>query len=230
MSLFFRSRNPLLYRTGIFFSKKNVDIEKKIQAKYICGNVAVIAYQVFNISDIIDPHSVPGHEILTQGFVNFLETNTEYIVSDYPIILEICGKEFSDEEKSLITRVIKENCDLLLGKFHHVKNDMIGYMIFSGICAVISYLIYFIFNVLAAKGEPGGFTAMADCLNIFFWVFAWEIVATAIFKTKEYRDEKKKAAQMASMNIRFYDTFDESTYSDHEQKEAAEEIMAPKRQ
>ncbi|MCF0241947.1 MAG: hypothetical protein HUK25_04875 [Treponema sp.] len=228
MNLRFSSESSNLLKINSFFSKKKVDIEKKIQEKYIYGDVAVIAYRVFEISDIIDPHSVPGHEILTRDFLDFLETNTEYIDSGYPIVLEICGREFTDEEKSTITRVIKENCDLLLGRCSHEKKDMIGWMIFNGICAIASYVAYALFNGVAQKTGNPWITAIVDGLNIFFWVFTWEIVAAVAFKTKGYLDNKKKAAQMASMNIRFYDKFGDSTYSKEEQNKVVEEILNDK--
>ena len=225
MSFMFQPENKNLNRAGRFFSRKSVDIEKKIGDKYLCGDVAVIAYRAFSLSDIIDPHSVPGHEILTEGFNNFLEVNTGYIESEYPIVLEICGQDFTQEEKEMIVRVIKDECDLVLGTFVHEKKEIISSLIFNAVFAVIAYLIYMYFNQLS-QAEPGsGLVALVDCFNIFFWVFAWEAAAGLVFRTQIYMSAKKKAAQMASMNIKFFKEYDESTYSVKEQEKLIDEIV-----
>jgi hypothetical protein len=61
--------------------------------------VAYIPCKVANMDDIISRFSVKGCESLDSEFEAFVIGYTEFIPSEYPVVLKIIGPEFTPAEK-----------------------------------------------------------------------------------------------------------------------------------
>ncbi|MBR2546489.1 MAG: hypothetical protein IKE93_10040, partial [Erysipelotrichaceae bacterium] len=94
-----RSKRYRLEKNKKSFRKMKIDYYRYVKDFYLEDGLAYISCNVNDYNDIINPYSVEGYEWLNESFARFVESNAEYIPVEYPIVLEICGKNFSDQQK-----------------------------------------------------------------------------------------------------------------------------------
>lgn len=98
-----------------FYYKKSY-LEHRLQKDVMENGIAYIPCKVEGLSDIISKFSIKGCESLDADFVGYLLDFIDCVPKEYPVVLEIHGPAFSEEEKRLITEVLKSDTDYLLGK------------------------------------------------------------------------------------------------------------------
>ena len=99
-----------------FYYKKSY-LEHRLQKDVMENGIAYIPCKVEGLGDIISKFSIKGCESLDSEFVGYLLDFIDCVPKEYPVVLEIHGPAFSEEEKRLITEVLKSDTDYLLGPF-----------------------------------------------------------------------------------------------------------------
>ena len=191
------SRKSLRLRKNLKqFSKKRVDISKYVKDFYVDNGLAYISCNVKGYYDIIDPYSVKGYEWLNESFARFLESNAEYVPTEYPIVLEICGCKFTPEQKEKIEETIADYYALKMGDAQMIveknRNKSLVLGAFAFLC---SGLLKFV------TGIDIGFLREAG--TVIFWFFLWEFINCACFERRDLVEERVEAAQMASIKVTF---------------------------
>lgn len=74
------------------YKRKRSDVEKRLRKEFIDHGIATIPCKVSGMDDILSSYSVPGYESLNSEFVDYLINITELIPEEYPIVLNIVGK------------------------------------------------------------------------------------------------------------------------------------------
>ncbi|MCR5234432.1 MAG: hypothetical protein K6E53_11070 [Lachnospiraceae bacterium] len=148
------------------------------------------------MEDIISKYSIRDCESLNSEFSDYIMDFIECIPTKYPIVLEIYGKKFTEEEKKIITDTIIEDGDYVLGRTiqenrHHrfVFVEMVIGTVVSGI-------------LLALIGKYLG-EIPQEFFYVLFWLFADALVRYIFIERADYRDQRIGAGRIASIKVEF---------------------------
>lgn len=178
------------------FYKQEAHIDEHVNEKFIVNNTAVIPCRVTDYYDIIYPFSVEGYETVSPEFMGYITDMLRFIPAEYPVILDIKGCSFTDEQKERISLTLKTDALYELGAIEKegkiTKNKLI-YMLCGllGMGALLSVMN------LVITGMPREF------LYIIFWFFADFIISYVLWDHREYRNELIQAGRLASLEVRF---------------------------
>lgn len=179
-----------------YYHKKS-HMEHNLQRVILEDGVAYIPCRIDGLSDIVSKFSIEGAESLDGEFVDYVLDFVDIIPVEYPVILEIYGPNFPEETKQFITELIKVEGDYLLGKTeaenrHHRK--VFWWMLVGTIGSGI--LLGFIKNLIT-EDVP------VEFFYVLFWLFADAFVRYLFIENSDYKNEKIRAARIASMKIEF---------------------------
>lgn len=214
------SRRSRRLKTNLFkFRKKSVDVAKFVKDLYVDHGMAYISCNVSNYNDIINKHSVEGYEWPNKHFTEFVDDNAQYVPTEYPIILEICGCEFSKKQQACIEETMADYYALQLGNAQLDLQRNTRECILLFVFGVISILGIW----LATRGNVGN--TIWELLLVFLCFFIWEFLETFVFERNEYLEAKMDAAQMASMKLTFQKKFEDGPVEPEEEKQILKEIF-----
>ena len=209
-----RLRNNLLR-----FNRKSVDVAKFVKELYVDNGMAYISCNVDKYTDIINKHSVEGYEWPNGHFVEFVDDNAQFIPTEYPIILEICGCEFTEKQQACIEETMADYYALQLGnaQLDLQANTRKSIALFSfGVIAVLGIWL----------GMGGAISSTIwELMLVLLWFFVWEFLDTFVFDRSELIERKLEAAQMASMKLTFQKKFEDGPVEPEEEKEILKEIF-----
>ena len=213
-----QSKRYRLEKNKKSFKKMKVDYYRYVKDFYLEDGLAYISCNVSDYYDVIDKYSVEGYEWLNESFARFVETNAEYIPVEYPIVLEICGKKFSDEQKAVINETIHDYYELKLGdKQIDMQNNTSQIIIFMAI-GVVATLIMLATQMWSAD------SFVNDMIVILVWFFIWELCGMIFFDRNDLKEEKMAAAQLASIAVRYKVHFTDTAVSEKEKEQIYESI------
>ena len=122
-----------------FLNKKTL-LEHRLNNEVLEDGIAYIPCHVQNMDDIISKFSIRDCPSLDSEFSDYIVNFIECIPIKYPIVLEIYGAKFSEEEKQIIVDTIAADGDYELGRIiqenkHHrlVFVEMVIGTVISGI-------------------------------------------------------------------------------------------------
>lgn len=191
------------------FSKKKVDVSKYVKDFYVENGLAYISCNVKDYNDIIDRYSVDNYEWLEESFTRFIESNATYVPTEYPIVLEICGTDFTQDQKDTIEATIADYYALKLGDCQLLLEQNRRKAILLAVFGIL-----FAFVVLKGVGLFQINKAASEAMLIFYWFFLWTFVEVAMFDRQELVSAKVDAAQMASIKVVFKPVFVDSPVAD----------------
>ncbi len=159
--------------------------------------IAYIPCRVDGIGDIISRFSIKGCESLDGEFVDYLLNFVDCVPEEYPVVLEIHGPKFTDEEKTLITEVIESDTDYMLGNTetqnrHHRK--VFWWMVVG---TVGSGILLALIKNLIIDDIP------LEFFYVLFWLFADALVRYLFIENYDYKNDKIRAGRIASMKVEF---------------------------
>ena len=178
---------------------KTFNYYKVLDDYYLEDGIGFIPVKVKSIDDIISPYSTKNSEILNYEFMRYIDINANFIPWGYPLTLEIHGPKFSDKEKRLIAKVLKNHYSLLLVNKKEEMKDLRKrglYLIIMGVVSFIIYLLLMYFNVNYAPIELMAF---------LFWLALWEGFDAEILSPDDIKDEIKDLEYLSNMNIIYED-------------------------
>jgi len=181
------------------FRSAKFNYAKFVKNYYIEKGAAYISAKVDSIDDIISKYSIKDYEWINSDFAKYLEESAYYIPLEESIIIEICGGNFSEKQKDLITKVIKDYFGLQLGdKIMDLEinrrrsNILLGFGLFG-------ILLVALLNTFDIIGT------VAEIFFFVFWFFLWEYGDMAWLDRAELHDQKLEAAQLSTAKIVFLD-------------------------
>ena len=178
------------------YYKKRSRLNSRLQKDVIRNGTAYLACKVEGLDDILSKFSVKGIESLDGEFRDELLNFADCIPQEYPLVLEIHGPDFSEEEKEMIREAVVSDADYLLGKTeaenrHHRKVfwGMVAGTVGSGI------LLGVIKNIVDE--------IPLEFFYVLFWLFADALVRYLFIEFGDYKNEKIRAGRIASMKVEF---------------------------
>ena len=181
------------------FKKAKFNYAKFVKKYYIEKGEAYISAKVNSIDDIISKYSTKDYEWINPEFASYIEESAYYIPLEESITIEICGGNFSKEEKDMIKRVIKDYFGLKLGdKFLDLDiNKHKSFILFLfGIISLGVFAILSNFSII---------TAVNELLLLLFWFFLWEYADLGWLTRGNLRLEQIEAGQLSTAKIVFLD-------------------------
>ncbi|MBQ7558011.1 MAG: hypothetical protein IJT00_08095 [Lachnospiraceae bacterium] len=186
-----------------FLDKKSL-LEHRLNKEVLEDGIAYIPCHVENIEDIISKYSIRDCESLNSEFSDYIMSFIECIPAKYPIVLEIYGPKFTEDEKRIIVDTIVSDGDYELGRTiqenrHHrlVFVEMVIGTVVSGI-------------LLALIGKYLD-DIPQEFFYVLFWLFADSFVRYIFVERGDYRDKRIGAGRIASMKVEFAESEENST-------------------
>ncbi len=178
-----------------FLTKKSL-LDHRLNKEVLEDGIAYIPCHVENMEDIISKYSIRDCESLNAEFTDYIMDFIESVPAKYPIVLEIHGPKFTEEEKKIIVDTIVSDGDYELGKTiqenrHHrlVFVEMVIGTVISGIFLAL------VGNYL--EDIPQEF------FYVLFWLFADSFVRYIFVESGDYRNKRIGAGRIASMKVEF---------------------------
>lgn len=185
-----------------FLNKKSF-LQHRLNNEVLEDGIAYIPCYVQNMEDIICKYSIRDCESLNSEFAEYIMNFIECIPIKYPIVLEIYGAKFTEEQKKIIVDTITSDGDYQLGRTiqenrHHrfVFVEMVIGTVISGI------LLALIGRYL--REIPKEF------FYVLFWLFADSLVRYIFIERGDYRNQRMGAGRIASMKVEFVEDEDNS--------------------
>lgn len=181
------------------FKSAKFNYAKFVKQYYIEKKEAYISAKVSSIEDIISKYSTKGYEWINPDFAHYIEESAYYIPIEESITIEICGGNFSDEEKELVKKVIKDYFGLKLGdKFLDLdenKHKSLLLLLF-GIISLGIFAILSKFSII---------TTLNEVILLLFWFFLWEYADLAWLQRSDIQVGRIEAGQLSTAKIVFLD-------------------------
>ena len=178
------------------YYNKRSDLKQRLEKDVIRDGVAYLAGKVNGLDDILSKFSIKGLEALDGEFKDELLNFVDCIPQEYPLVLEIHGHKFSEEEKGMIKEAVISDADYLLGKteaenWHHRKVfwSMVAGTVGSGI--LLGVIKEFVDEV------------PLEFFYVLFWLFADALVRYLFIEHGDYKNEKIRAGRIASIKVEF---------------------------
>lgn len=190
------------------FLKRDARLSQRLKNDYIDNGIATLPCHVSGIDDIISPYSVKNYESLSPEFSDYIETTAEFIPPDYPIVLEISGCRFSQEEQKIISETIQEDYLYALGavQYENRRQFLVALVMLVGMF-LTGFLVFF----------AGGLTDTAvEIIYIFFWFFADLVACYFCLDGFENRKKRLLAGRLADMTVYFSEEYDDSEVTDED--------------
>ena len=198
------------------FLKRDAKLEKRLKEDYIDNGIASLPCKVTGMDDMISRFSVPGYETLASEFSDYIESSAAFIPAEYPILLEISGCRFSEEEQAIIRRTIHEDYTYELGAVQREnKKQLITALLMLAGMIVTGFLTF---------GTLGIADAAIEIIYIFFWFFA--DLAACYFCLDGFENRKKRilAGRLADMTVYFSEEYDDSAVTDEDARSVYQEL------
>ena len=203
------------------FKRKRIALESFLKDIYIEDGLAYISSNVKDYAGVINEYSVEGYEMLEPAFAAFIEENAQFIPTEYPILLQISGCEFSARQKDVIEKTIADYYGLKMGNAQVELDDNKGNIVLLSVLSIVMGLIVFgLLNIL-----PVVPTALREICVIIFWVFLWSLVDSIVFQRRSMMNSLAEAAQLASMKVVFKPVFQDELVTIDERDKIMEEVF-----
>lgn len=210
------------YRILRGFSKKRVDYSSAVKEFYVQDDLAYISCNVSKYSDVIENYSVREYAWPNRDFVQYVEDNAENIPAEYPIVLEMCGTDFSEKQQSTIKNALSNYYALKLGETQRAVDNShrkaFGLLTLT-VLSALTLLGYWMF--FSTRG------LLEEVLLILFWFFLWELGDVVVFERTMMNEKRNNVAQLASISIVFRERFSEEPLMEEVREEIIENIVTP---
>ncbi|MBQ7444483.1 MAG: hypothetical protein IJS71_00895 [Clostridia bacterium] len=178
-----------------YYNKKS-QLNSRLQKDVIRNGTAYLSCKVGGLDDILSKFSTKGLEALDGEFKDELLSFADCIPQEYPLVLEILGPKFTEDEKEMIREAVVSDADYLLGKTeadnrHHRKVFwwMVAGTVGSGV--LLGVIKHFVDEV------------PLEFFYVLFWLFADALVRYLFVEHGDYKNDKIRAGRIASMKVEF---------------------------
>ena len=182
-------------RSSFYYKKSYLD--RRLQKDVMEDGIAYVPCRVDGISDIISKFSTKDCESLDGEFVDYLLDFIDCIPEEYPVVLEVHGPKFTDEEKKLITETIESDTDYMLGKTEAENRHHRRVFFWMAVGTIGSGILLSVIKKFISDEVP------IEFFYVLFWLFADEFVRYLFIENSTYKDDKIRAGRIASMKVEF---------------------------
>ena len=178
------------------YYKKKSHLINRLNKDVIRDGTAYLSCKIEGLDDVLSKFSVKGIQSLNGEFKDEFLSFVDCIPQEYPLVLEIHGPQFTEEEKKMIKEAVITDADYLLGKTeadnrHHRKVFwwMVAGTVGSGV--LLGVIKHFVDEV------------PLEFFYVLFWLFADALVRYLFVEHGDYKNDKIRAGRIASMKVEF---------------------------
>ena len=190
------------------FLRRDAKLDERIRTDYIDNGIATLPCRVTGMEDIISHYSVPGYETLSSEFADYVESTAGFIPAGYPIVLEISGCRFTEQEQAVIRRTVRDDFTYDLGAVQKANRRKL--------LVALAMLIGMIATGLLTFGTSFMGDSAVEVAYIFFWFFADMTVCYFLLDSFGDRRERLLAGRLADMELYFSEDYDDSAVTDED--------------
>ena len=198
------------------FLKRDAQLNKRLKEDYIDNGIATLPCKVTGMDDIVSRFSVSGYETLSPEFSEYIESSAAFIPPEYPIVLELSGCRFSEEEQAIIRRTIRDDYTYELGAVQRENRRQLTVALLMVVGMLITGFLTF--------GVQGITDTVIEILYIFFWFFADLTACYFCLDGFENRKKRLLAGRLADMTVCFSEKYDDSAVTDEDARSVYEEL------
>ena len=159
-------------------------------------------------NDIINTYSAKNQESLNPDFVEFLHDAADPIPDECPLVLNIIGNCLSEEEKKIITEIIREDFSYKLGLVEKEQEREFKFFVFMLIGTFIGGLLLWHTDFLDEVPR--------EIFIVLFWFFGDRMFVCLFITRHELRQERRLAGRLASIKVVFSDTYEKPHYTEEQ--------------
>lgn len=198
------------------FEARKAHLDTRIKRDYIRKGVAVIPCRVSGYDDVISSYSVKGLETLNPEFAEYLKSTAAVTPEESPIVLNIIGDCLSQEEKTTIEEIIRDDMAYDLGMVEEIEKRHTKRLWLMLIILIVTAAL--LWSSLTMADGP------RELLYLLFY-FAADILLDHIFLSgHDLREERRLAGRLASIKILFSDNYEDSVYTEKDVNQLYSEI------
>ena len=141
----FIKKEVIILSTTILLKGDEMQKTSKLQNIFFISNGMIhMAYQAYHFHTVISHYS--DSDILSDEFISTVDQVEEYVPENLPIVLEISGCEFDENEKRCIERAIRK---YYFNRLQEVKDELKNYcirMVYFLLSLIVSSALLFMTN------------------------------------------------------------------------------------
>ncbi len=198
------------------FESRRSHLDSRVKRDYIRNGIATIPCRVSDYSDVISTYSVKGFETLNPDFSEYLKSTAEVTPAECPLVLNIIGDCLSQEQKTTIKEIIRDDFAYDLGMVEKEEKLHTQTFLLMLIGMIVSGTLLWLTHTLA--DEP------RELIYILFW-FAGDTLCDYIFLTgHDMRQNRRLAGRLASIKVIFSECYREPDYTEQDVDQLYSEI------
>lgn len=203
-------------RLGRYYRKRHVDYEKEVSGYFVSEGVAYIAMHAAGREDILSRYSVEGLPYLNCEFVSTLDAITEHIPEELPLVLELTGHRFTEEEQREIEKAVRAHYALRLGAYEYEKKGSRARVLWFFLYLAV-FLALSLWNIL--PGSPA-----IEIAYLLFYSLGDRFLESVFLSRSSAVSEKLSLGQLSSLKILFTETYDPRQLTGEEAASLTEEV------
>jgi len=201
---------------GDLFESRKGQMDYLLHRDFIDNGIATFPIKISSYNDVIHPLSVRRYETLNPDFKDLIELGAGVIPPDCPIVLNIIEDCLTEEERKIIVATIREYYAYNLGVVEKDLKRHTKRFIFMTVGLVISAFLLWL--------SEGLDDISRELFFILFWFMGDTMCDYILLTGHDLRRDRRAAGQLASIQVTFSKSFDDSDYTKEEVDKLHSEI------
>ena len=195
-------------KVGQLFETRKGRMDDLLHRDFINNGIATFPIKISSYSDVIHPLCVSRYETLNPDFEDLVELGAGVLPPDCPIVLDIIEDCLTEEERKTVVATIREYYAYKLGVVEKdVKRHTKRFLIMT-VGLVLSAMLLWLTEGLEEISR--------ELIFVLFWFMGDTLCDYILLTGHDLRRDRRAAGQLASIQVTFSKSFDESDYTKEE--------------
>lgn len=193
---------------GKLFESRKGRMDYLLDRDFINNGIATFPVKISSYYDVIHPLSVRRYETLNPDFKDLVELGAGVLPPECPIVMNIIEDCLTEEERKTIVATIQEYYAYNLGVVEKdVKRHTKRFLIMT-VGLVLSAILLWLSEGLEEVSR--------ELIFVLFWFMGDTLCDYILLTGHDLRHDRRAAGQLASIQVTFSKSFDESDYTKEE--------------
>lgn len=195
-------------KVGKLFESRKGQLEYLLNRDFINNGIATFPCKISSFYDVINPLSIRRYETPNPDFTDYIESGASVLPPDCPIVLNIIEDCLTEEERKIIVATIREYYAYKLGMVEKDVKRHTKRFVFMTVGLVVSAFLLWI--------SEGLDDISRELFFVLFWFIGDTLCDYILLTGHDLRRDRRAAGQLASIQVTFSKSFDESDYTKEE--------------
>ena len=195
-------------KVGKLFESRKGRMDYLLDRDFINNGIATFPVKISSYYDVIHPLSVRRYETLNPDFKDLVELGAGVLPPECPIVMNIIEDCLTEEERKTIVATIREYYAYKLGVVENEEKRHNKRFIFMTVGLVLSAFLLWLSEGLDEMSR--------ELFFILFWFVGDTLCDYILLTGHDLRMDRRKAGQLASIQVTVSKSFDESDYTKEE--------------